>query len=146
MSTIYIPRSSEDAEQEIVIQWARMNSERWPALQLLHHIPNGGSRNKKEAVKLKRMGVLAGVADLHLPVARAGYNGLYIEMKCGDGRLSASQKAFLKLAAFFNNYCAVCYTAEDAIKILETYVDHLKPFNYENLSILKGSKKIGTVK
>lgn len=70
MSTTYIRRSSEDTEQEIVMQWARINSGKWPELSLLHHIPNGGARNAREAAKLKRMGVLAGVSDLHLPVAR----------------------------------------------------------------------------
>lgn len=146
MSTTYIMRSSEDTEQEFVIQWARMHESRWPALKLLHHIPNGGSRGKREGARFKRMGVLAGVADLHLPVACAGYNSLYIEMKYGNGRLQDSQKEFLKTAAHFNNYCAVCYTADDAIGLLKNYVNHLTAFNYENLSILKGGKKIGTVK
>lgn len=144
--TDYVKLRTEDTEQQAVIQWARLCSEKWPALKLLHHIPNGGSRNKGEASKLKRMGVLAGVPDLHLPVARAGYNGLYIEMKYGDGRLLASQKEFLIRAARFNNYCAVCYTAEDAIAVLQNYLDHRVAFRFENLSILKEGKQIGTVK
>ena len=144
MSTTYIIRSSEEAEQQIVIQWARMTSGRWPQLTLLHHIPNGGSRNKKEAIKLKRMGVLAGVADLHLPVARSGYHGLYIEMKYGDGRLLKSQREFLKNAASEHNYCIVCYSAADAIEAIDNYMHNRAPF--ENLSILKGGKKSGTVK
>lgn len=144
MSTTYIIRSSEEAEQEIVIQWARMNSGRWPELALLHHIPNGGARGKSEAAKLKRMGVLAGVADLHLPVARATYNGLYIEMKYGNGRLERSQKEFLKAAAAAENYCIVCYSAEDAIGILEDYMNNMTAF--PNLSVLKGGKRFGTIK
>ena len=144
MSTTYTIKSSEDAEQQIVIQWARMRMQRWPELALLHHIPNGGSRNRKEAVKLKRMGVLAGVPDLHLPVARAGYNSLYIEMKYGDNRLQKTQKEFLKAAAVEGNYCCVCYTADDAIEVLQSYMCNMTAF--ENLSILKGGKKSGTVK
>ena len=85
--TAYIKRNNEDAEQETVIQWARICSGKWPELKLLHHIPNGGRRNAKEAAKLKRMGVLAGVSDLHLPVARGGYHSMYIEMKYEEGRL-----------------------------------------------------------
>lgn len=143
MSTTYTKIIDEEAEQEIVIQWARLRIGSWPELQLLHHIPNGGSRSKREGAKLKRMGVLAGVSDLHLPVARAGYNSLYIEMKCGDGRLSASQKSFLKLAAYFGNYCVTCYTAEDAIEVLKNYVKG--NVIVENLSILKNGTKTGTV-
>ena len=141
--TQYIRRSSEDTEQETVVQWARMMSGRWPELGLLHHIPNGGSRNKKEAVKLKRMGVLAGVADLHLPVSRSGYHSIYIEMKFDDGRLSKSQKEFLKAASYERNYCIVCYSAADAIEILDMYMHNR---TIENLSILKGGERIGTVK
>lgn len=139
MSTRYIRRSSEDTEQIAVMQWARMSSGRWPALSLLHHIPNGGSRNTKEAARLKSMGVLAGVPDLHLPVAKAGYNGLYIEMKYGDGRLQESQKSFLVKVAEQNYYCAVCYSAEDAIMVLEDYMHDITI--YPNLSIIKGKKR-----
>ena len=138
-------RSSEDDEQEVVIRWAQLSSKAWPVLELLHHIPNGGSRDKKEALKLKRMGVLPGVPDLHLPAARAGYNGLYIEMKYADGRLSHDQKIFLIRAAHFNNFCAVCYTAGDAIKLLENYINYKTLFKYDNLSILKNGQVIGTV-
>ena len=100
MSTTYIKRSSEDTEQEVVIQWARFSSGKWPELKLLHHIPNGGSRNKKEAVKLKHMGVLAGVADLHLPAAAAE-----------------------------DNYCIVCYSAADAIEAIATYLEENPRYN-----------------
>ena len=61
---------SEDTEQIAVITWAQWNMQRYPELELLHHVPNGGSRNKAEAVKLKQMGVKAGVPDLHLPVPK----------------------------------------------------------------------------
>lgn len=144
----YVKLRTEDTEQQVVIQWARIAAGHCPALKLLHHIPNGGSRNKREASKLKRMGVLSGVPDLHLPVASAGYNGLYIEMKYEDGRLLASQREFLIRASYFHNYCAVCYTAEDAIAVLQDYIEHrFSPgFRFENLAILKEGKQIGTVK
>lgn len=47
-----------------VMDWARWNQNAHPELELLHHCPNGGSRNKAEAVKLKQMGVKAGIPDL----------------------------------------------------------------------------------
>ena len=144
MSTTYVRRSSEDAEQETVIQWARIAAGKWPELELLHHIPNGGSRNKKEAIKLKRMGVLAGVADLHLPVPKAGYCGLYIEMKYEDGRLRKSQKEFLKMAAYWDNYCVVCYNATDAIEVIEAYLRNTT--KYDVLAVVKEGKRIGTVR
>lgn len=53
----------------------------YPELNRLFHIPNGGSRHKAEAAKLKGMGVKAGVPDLLLPVKRGIYSGLFVELK-----------------------------------------------------------------
>lgn len=136
--------SSEDAEQEGVIQWARMLTGRYPELALLHHIPNEGKRSSATGRKLQRLGVLAGVPDLHLPVAKAGYYSLYIEMKYGNNRLQKTQKEFLTAAAAEDNYCVVCYTAEDAIGVIEDYLHNLT--SWPNLSIIKGGKRSGTVK
>ena len=72
-------RRSEDTEQMSVMDWARWNQNVHPELELLHHCPNGGSRNKAEAVKLKQMGVKAGIPDLCLPVPMGMYNGLYLK-------------------------------------------------------------------
>ena len=139
---------SEDTEQIAVINWAQWNMQRYPELELLHHVPNGGSRNKAEAVKLKQMGVKAGVPDLHLPVPKAGFCGLYIEMKYGSGRIQDTQKEFMRAAAARGNYCVVCYGAEAAVKVLEDYLK-LKPINtglgediprVPNLSIVKEGK------
>ena len=86
----------EDFEQELVIRWSIGQIDAWPELALLHHIPNGGKRGKAEAAKLKRMGVKPGVPDLHLPIARGGFHGLYVEMKRLDGgRVSSEQRVWL---------------------------------------------------
>ena len=42
---------SEDTEQINVVSWANWNMNRYPELRWLFHVPNGGSRNKQEAVK-----------------------------------------------------------------------------------------------
>lgn len=114
-------KCSEDTEQIHVIQWAQWNEDRYPELKWLHHCPNGGSRNRIEAVKLKQMGVKAGVSDLCLPYPKGVYCGLYIEMKYGSNRLQESQKKFLSDMAAAGHYVITCYSAEDAIDILEEY-------------------------
>ena len=144
MSTTYQYLMSEEMEQQVVMQWARAMQNRWPELGLLHHCPNGGSRNKREAARLKRMGVLAGVPDLHLPIARAGYIGLYIEMKYAAGRLQDSQKIFLTSAAAEMNYCVVCYTADDAIEVLRHYLDG--ETIYPDLAVIARGEVTGEVK
>jgi len=65
----------------------------------LFHIPNGGLRNKVEAVKLKKMGVKAGVWDLFLmiptfTVMHDHRSGLFIEVKSQEGKLTKNQKEF----------------------------------------------------
>lgn len=74
---------SEDGEQMALICWARFHENRklYPELEYLHHIPNGGWRTKPQGARFKAMGVKRGIPDLHLPVKRGKWSGLYIEMK-----------------------------------------------------------------
>ena len=71
------PHAPESEEQICLFQWAQYQSGRYPELELMYHIPNGGSRNKYEAANLKLQGVKAGVPDICLPVARGKFHGLY---------------------------------------------------------------------
>lgn len=112
----------EAADQEAIFAWAKMQESVYPELKLLHHIPNGGSRNKIEAANLKRQGVKAGVPDIYLPVPKGKYHGLYIELKHGKNKLSDLQREWL---AWLNDqgYLALCIHGwEDAIKIIEKYL------------------------
>ncbi len=114
---------SEDTEQITVIQWASYQMNVHPELKWLYHCPNGGSRNQKEAVKFKQMGVKAGVSDLCLPYPKGIYCGLYIEMKYGDGRQQPSQKEFLKDMAEAGHFVSTCYSAEEAIEVIKEYCE-----------------------
>ena len=117
---------SEDTEQINVISWASWQMQKYPELKWLHHIPNGGSRNRAEAVKLKQMGVKSGVSDLCLPYPKGIYCGLYIEMKYNKGRHQPSQKEFLIDMAAAGHYVATCYTAEDAAEVIMEYCNLTK--------------------
>ena len=114
---------SEDDEQIMVIRWAEMHMGKWPELEWLYHIPNGGKRRKVEAARFKAMGVKRGVPDLCLPVPRGGYHGLYIEMKRReDGRLSKDQAEWID-GLLENGYCACrCDGWEQAVAVLEGYL------------------------
>lgn len=82
-----------------------------------------GSRNKQEAVKFKQMGVKAGVSDLCLPYPKGLYCGMYIEMKFGDNRQQTTQKEFLEDMAAAGHFVVTCYSAEEAVKVLEEYLN-----------------------
>lgn len=141
---------SEDTEQINVIQWAGWNMNRYPELKWLHHCPNGGSRNRNEAVKFKQMGVRAGVSDLCLPYPKGMYCGLYIEMKYGDNRLQDTQKEFLADMAEAGHFVVTCYSAEEAVRILEEYLalaDKKHPERNQRMSIPNNSiMKNGKIK
>lgn len=113
----------ESAEQAAVFQWAAYRTGVYPELDLLYHVPNGGSRNPIEAARLKAQGVKAGVPDLVLPVARGKHHGLYIELKRQKGgRLSDDQKKWLDELTEQGYLAVRCDGAEAAIKTIEDYL------------------------
>ena len=116
---------TEAQEQKFLFQWARMMEQKYPELELLHHIPNGGKRNAREAASLKKQGVKSGVPDLSLPVARGGYHGLYIELKVGRNKTSDNQNRWLEMLMKQKYYVSVCYGWRQAADTLEEYL--IKP-------------------
>lgn len=84
----------EAHEQEALFQWANYQKCTYPELGLLYAVPNGGSRNIIEAANLKKQGVKAGVPDICLPVAKNGFNGLYIELKRETGGQVSKEQGF----------------------------------------------------
>lgn len=115
------PMLSEHEEQCALIRWRDENAAQHPGLHLLHAIPNGGQRSKAAAGKLRAEGVLAGVCDLFLPVARREFHGLYIEMKAIAGQATQAQVDFMS-AVRVNGYCAaLCFGWESAVKVIRWY-------------------------
>ena len=118
-----IPTPKESQEQATVFEWAKIQSKSIPELELMYHVPNGGSRNKIEAARLKAQGVKAGVPDICLPVARNGCHGLYIELKrVGGAKPRENQLEWLEKLMRQGYKVAVCYGAEAAIKEITDYL------------------------
>lgn len=113
---------SEHDEQCRVICWRNEWHRHYPGLELLHAIPNGGQRSKAQAGKLRAEGVLAGVCDLFLPVARRGFHGLYIEMKSLIGTTTDNQDKFIQSVQAQGFYAECCKGADDAIGLLKWYL------------------------
>lgn len=110
-----IPRSSEAQEQETVIEYCD-----FVGVPIVH-IPNEGKRSLGYASALKRQGMRRGFPDLFVPRACGKWHGLFIEMKYGCGKTSDDQKKWLKLLSVEGYACAVCYGADEAIKLIEAY-------------------------
>lgn len=130
----FVAKFSEADEAKALIQWRDwVGAKRFPELELLIHIPNGGYRLKREAARFKAMGVRAGVSDYLLPVAKKGYHGLWLELKANVGRdrsvwgnatrTTSAQLEWIDLMQEQGYSCAIAYGWEDAAKILEGYLE-----------------------
>lgn len=116
-------KRSEATEQVRVINWSKAYATDFPALKLLYHIPNGGSRNQLEAQNLKAQGVKAGVPDLCLPVPHGNFHGLYIEMKYGKNKTTEKQDWWLGQLKAQGYDTAVCYGADEAMDKIAGYLE-----------------------
>lgn len=119
-----VPVPKEAQEQAWLFNWCRYASVKWSELDLLYHIPNGGSRNAIEAMHLKAQGVKKGVPDLCLPVPRGKFHGLYIEMKRQKGgTLSTAQKEWIARLRNQGYRVEVCHGFKEAADVLEDYMN-----------------------
>jgi hypothetical protein len=129
-------RPNEHQVQCSLMRQVELQVNRYPELRKIFAVPNGEKRDHRTVVrkdgtaytysptgkKLKEQGVKAGVPDLHLPIARRGFFGLWIEMKVGENDLSKEQRQW-KTALEEEGYAyRVCYSADDAWKVLMWYI------------------------
>lgn len=128
------PVPTEYQEQEIVVAWARVNTQRYPALKLLFAVPNGavllrGPSRFAILGQLHKQGCLNGIPDLCLPVpshhsdGNIHYLSLWLEMKrTKGGVLSPEQEWCMTQLRFYGHRVEVCPGAKSAIAVLEDYL------------------------
>lgn len=106
--------------QKECVRWFRYQ---YPLYKIhLFAVPNGGTRNKKEAAEMKRQGVTAGVSDLFLAVPNKEFSGFFIEMKYGYNKATAEQLVFgnsMKIAGY---HFSVIYTFDDFEREVTEYM------------------------
>ena len=100
-------KHQESSLQTQCVKWFRYQ---YPHL-VIYAVPNGGSRNVREAQRLKSEGVLAGVADLTILLPQG--KSLYIEMKVKGNRQTPNQKEFQQKAEALGHKYYVCYSFEE---------------------------------
>ena len=124
-------KKSEHTEQAALFSWAKKMEGRHPQLKMMFAIPNGGLRNIRVAMKLKKEGVKAGIPDIFLAVPRHLPNptkdvftlyGLFIEMKYGKNKPTEEQKQWLTDLEDEGYRAEVCYSFEEAKKVIEDYL------------------------
>jgi len=115
---------SEDDVQIAVIDWCRLHHDE---RRMTLHIPNEGKRSKLGHIKQVRKGLIPGAADLFIPGARAGWHGLYLELKSLGKTPTPDQQQFGKDM----NACGYAWAWADgvdkAIAIIERYMAGQQP-------------------
>ena len=97
---------------------------------LLFSIPNeaiyAGFLPKNISIRinnmLRSMGLVSGVADMFLSVARGGCHGLYLEFKTPKGTQSDKQKAFEERAKGQGYRYELVRSSEEAKEIVKEYL------------------------
>jgi hypothetical protein len=95
-------------------QWVKKT---YPDL-LIFHVPSGEPRDVTVAMKLKRMGVVPGVADFLMFTPT---HAIAIEMKDDDGRQSDPQKRFQKQWEACGNVYEIARSLKEFQDIVRAY-------------------------
>lgn len=108
-----MPAHREDDEQAMLFDWARLATV--AGVKIGDHliaIPNGGKRNVREAARLKRQGVKAGVSDIQLCYPTTRFHGLWIELKAPKTKNKAAGKPTKLQTEWLESRKALGYAAE----------------------------------
>ena len=114
---------SESREQQIIFEWASWQKNKYPGIEAMYHIANEGKRSASNGSRLKREGLKSGVSDICVPVAKCGYNNLYIELKSGKNKATKEQLDFIGLINKYGGKALVVYEADNAIEVIKAYFE-----------------------
>ncbi len=117
---IYLKELKESEHQKAIFQWAKLHP---ICKDYLFAIPNGGTRNIREAVNMRSQGVRKGVSDMMLAYPTPTAAGLWIELKRNRKSLvTTEQKSWLQRMKGVGYEAHLAYGYEEAIKIMEEYL------------------------
>ncbi len=122
-------RHEEDNLQTACVRWFGLQ---FPGVaKLLHHSPNGGRRNAREAARFKAMGTRAGFPDLILLLSSSDgrFRFLAIELKTKAGRQSEHQKDYERLITKHGGKYVIVRSVEEFVTVVTEYLNPRKLFN-----------------
>lgn len=120
------PKHNEDDIQEAFFYTARIV---FPKLgKLLFAVPNGGKRDKREAGRMKKQGVVPGISDIICLIPNKEYKFLCMETKTEINNQSDHQIQFQREVETVGGLYTVFRSAAEGIELLTKY---LKTTNYK---------------
>lgn len=114
---------TEHEEQVALFEWASYNIQKYPMLANMFAIPNGGLRNIRTAINLKKEGVKAGVLDIFFAYPSKGFGGFFIEMKRKGNKPSDEQIDWIERLTASGFKCSVCYNWNEAKNVIIEYIE-----------------------
>jgi len=128
-------RKIEHGIQVALFDWRAMMVAQIPELALLHAIPNGAAlkhsvrrtasgknvRYSAEGKALRKEGLTSSIPDVHWPVPRGRYHGLYIEHKAPKKSVPADQRKMHDLLRAQGHYVVVSRDAQVSIDLVRAY-------------------------
>ena len=99
----------------------------------VYHFANERACSFGYGLKLKKMGVRAGVSDIFFAKARGPYHGLWVELKTQTGRFTKPQLQFIANQMRNSYYACICRSFEDALHVFQMYETLTK---WESLPVL----------
>ena len=121
-------------ESKLQIQCVTWFKYQYPHLApLMFAVPNGGSRDKREAAIMKAEGITAGVSDLILNIRGGLHTQLAIEMKDVKGRQSPEQKRYQRYAEAVGIKYIICRSFQDFKDEVTNYIETVCPLILQQL-------------
>lgn len=120
-------RSGIPLERDVMVmiaKWRRSHPDTHP-VSLMYHVPNEAKRSKRAGARAKAEGLRPGVPDFCLPVPRAHYHGLYIELKRAKPartQVSKHQRWWLDQLTRQGYRAELAYGFDDFIQQVEDYL------------------------
>ena len=117
---------TESQEQILLFRLIDMHMLRYPDLQMVYAVPNGGYKLPPQTIgRLTKEGLRRGYPDINCDVAKHGFHGLRIEMKSQDPARKASdeQQEWRRKLLSQGYACELCHGYSAAWRVLTAYLD-----------------------
>lgn len=138
--TVRTGKTLRHQEDDLAMQCFAEHQKLYPG-RLIYHVPNGGKRNAFEGARMKKMGVRKGMLDYHLPEARGGFIGLWVELKVdyfdpetgklvAKNRMSKEQKEVKAELEALGHKVIECRSVVDFINAVSHYYSSPESFRF----------------
>lgn len=120
--------ASESDIQQSCLRWFKLQYPKLASEGMLFHIANEGVRVGAMGYRMRREGLVRGVADLCLAIPSQGYGALYIEMKRPKTVFHAAtyqspeQKEWQRNVEKHGNKYVVCRSVDEFKDIINNYL------------------------